>query len=233
MSSFRRVSVLLGLVLSLVLVALPLSRSVQADWLVNGDFEDGNTGFSSDYRYSVPPASGPIYEAEYTVWTDPNEVHSKWVSFGDHTTGNGNMLLVNGSRDADDVVWRQKFTFSEGITYEFSAWATGVYPSTPAVLDFKVAGMPLGTLELTETVPDWRRFSATFTAVTSGIGEFAIRDLSTAAIGNDFALDDISLVIVIPEPATPVLLSFLGMCILLRRRRCNQKMCYSCENLAS
>ena len=153
MLPFSRVLAVVGAVSLLVLVALPLSNRAQADWLVNGDFEDGNTGFSSDYRYCDPPGAGTVYEAEYTVWTDPNEVHSKWTSFGDHTTGNGNMLLVNGSRDADDVVWRQKFTFSEGITYAFSAWATGVYPSTPAVLDFEVAGMPLGTLELTETVP--------------------------------------------------------------------------------
>lgn len=221
MFPFHRMLVVAASVCLLVLFALSLPNPARADWITNGDFEDGNTGFSSDYTYSAPPGSENIVEGEYTVWTDPNEVHSKWISFGDHTTGDGKMLLANGADDSDTVVWRQEFPFTAGIMYEFSLWATGVHPSVPAVLDISVAGMPLGTLELTQTVPDWRRFSATFSAITSGPGDFVIRDLTTYPIGNDFALDDISLVIIVPEPAMPLLLSLLGLCSLLRRRRCN------------
>ncbi len=218
MVPFPRALIVVGVIFFLA-PASPLSpRPAVADWIVNGDFEDGNTGFSSDYAYVVPPGAENILEGQYTVWTNPKEVHSKWTSMGDHTTGHGKMLLANGAGDSAAAVWRQEFPFSEGIIYEFSAWATSVYPTSPATLAFEVAGMPLGTLELTQTVPDWRRFSATFTAVTSGPGEFVIRDLSTVRVGNDFALDDISLVI-IPEPTTAFLLFLLGTSVLLGWRR--------------
>lgn len=218
MVPFRRILVVVGFTLLLASASLLSPSPSVADWIVNGDFEDGNTGFSSDYAYVVPPGSENILEGQYTVWTNPKEVHSKWTSMGDHTTGHGKMLLANGAGDSAAAVWRQEFPFSEGITYEFSAWATGVYPAVPATLAFEVAGMPLGTLQLTQAVPGWRRFSATFTAVTSGPGDFVIRDLSTAAVGNDFALDDISLVI-IPEPTTAFLLLLLGASVSLRWRR--------------
>ena len=196
------------------LVVLVGAIESQGALINNGDFELGNTGFTSDYTYVTPT----VGLAQYYVSTNPQAVHPSWYSFGDHTTGTGMMLIVNGGDDAGLRVWIQEVTLTAGDTYEFSAWGTSVYPVAPGNLIFEIGGTSLGTLELTSTVPDWKEFSTTFTASTSGPSELvAIRDLETAYSGNDFALDDISLELVqqqspaIPEPATIVIWSLLGL----------------------
>ncbi|MEO5905270.1 MAG: hypothetical protein ABIQ11_00990, partial [Saprospiraceae bacterium] len=59
--------------------------------VINGDFQLGNTGFSSDYTY-YPDIPGQqdelIQEGTYTVIDDPNLVHSCFISCNDHTDGN-------------------------------------------------------------------------------------------------------------------------------------------------
>src|SRR5687768_7173776 len=86
------------------IAALGLAGSAGAVNLVtNGNFEAGNTGFGSDYTFDVTPFG----QAEYTVDDDPNDGHSSFTSFGDHTSGTGLMMVVNGSDDAGDRVWFQ------------------------------------------------------------------------------------------------------------------------------
>src|SRR5262249_4207848 len=64
--------------------------------IANGDFEGGNTGFTSQYTYS-PGDIGPA--GSYDVVDNP--AHSRPhdtnpVSYADHTTGRGLMLAANG-----------------------------------------------------------------------------------------------------------------------------------------
>ncbi|MBN2074457.1 MAG: hypothetical protein JW762_02790 [Dehalococcoidales bacterium] len=86
--------------------------------IVNGDFEAGNTGFTTEYTYLNPSNTGTWTlgpEYMYTVSTDPSLYHSAWTSFGDHTTGSGQMMIVNGtwedtSPGYDAIVWEQEVT---------------------------------------------------------------------------------------------------------------------------
>lgn len=216
---FPRVYMGAALVSVLAAVGLFSAGHAEADLIVNGDFHGGNTGFSSDYIYTPPPTPENMVEGRYTVSTDPTDVHSKWDSIGDHTTGTGMMLIANGATNSTTVVWREDVTLTAGVTYDLSAWATSVYSTLPANLIFEIDGTSLGTLQLTDTVPDWQQFKAGFTASTNGPAQLAIRDLVTIQVGNDFALDDISLTI-IPEPTTSLLLwSLLGVLVLFRWRR--------------
>lgn len=211
-----RITVVLACIGLAIVVAFPAQGSI----LVNGDFESGNMGFQSDYAYHAGVAPPNLDLAQYTVNSNPHNVHQAWVSFGDHTTGHGQMLLVNGAMDATKVVWSEAVTLIAGATYRFSAWATGVYYAAPGDLNFSVNGTQLGTLSLSSTVPDWKQFTSTFVATASAVKVAAVRDLQTAYNGNDFAMDDISLVmisdpssVVIPEPATVVIWSLLGCCV--------------------
>ncbi len=111
---------ILALVLALSL-ALPMAGVVGAvpgNLINNGDFEAGNTGFTTEYTYLDPSVTGgwtlgPEYM--YTVSTNPSLYHSAWSSFGDHTSGSGNMMIVNGTWDDyspgyNAVVWAQEVT---------------------------------------------------------------------------------------------------------------------------
>src|SRR5688500_7721593 len=72
--------------------------------IYNGDFELGNKGFLMDYTFSP----GDIRrEGTYDLSTDPRRSHEAAASYGDHTSGAGLMMVVNGATKPDQVVWSQ------------------------------------------------------------------------------------------------------------------------------
>ncbi len=210
--------------------ALALPCSGFANLIVNGDFQSGNSDFTSAYNYIAPAGQGSLYpEGAYTVDTNPNNVHNLWASFGDHTSGTGNMMIVNGA-GSPVTVWNGTLSSAlvTGQTYKFSAWVANSYPPpavegtipvAAALLQFSVGGIgQIGSSYTATGVGVWHQFSATFVAGTTPI---SVLDLVTTAGGNDFALDDISLVAV-PEPTTMVagalLLVALGVSTLRSAR---------------
>lgn len=65
--------------------------------VVNGDFEAGDTGFTTGYAYGTSPAIGGILwdESTYAITTNPNLVHSSFFTCSDvGTTGPGNMIWL-------------------------------------------------------------------------------------------------------------------------------------------
>ena len=213
---------------------LTVSQAWAQNLVNNGDFGAGNTGFTSDYIYAgvagtLSPTSGNSNtlwdEGTYSVGTDPFSFHSSWTSFGDHTTGTGNMLIVNGA-ESPVTVWQGTLSspLVVGQTYEFSAWVANLYPPpggsgtipiNPAQLQFSVGGSTIGSMYTAPGVGVWSEFTATFVA---GIEPIAVLDLQTAPNGNDFAMDDISIKVV-PEPGTLALFAGSGLLALFGWRR--------------
>lgn len=78
--------------------------------IVNGDFEAGNTGFNTDYRFSP----GSIFDFhEYAITTNPRLVPNQATAFGDHTSGSGLMMAVNGPLSPTVLtVWSQTVALS-------------------------------------------------------------------------------------------------------------------------
>ena len=72
--------------------------------IINGDFSQGNTGFTTDYRYRSTNLKPPGY---YTVSTNPYLAYDGFDSCADHTTLNGEMMIVNGSEESGWTVWLQ------------------------------------------------------------------------------------------------------------------------------
>lgn len=70
----------------------------------NGDFESGNSNFSSNYTYS-PGNLWP--EGVYDVLADPSTAHSNFAACNDHTSGGGQMMAVNGNAVPNQNVWCQ------------------------------------------------------------------------------------------------------------------------------
>ena len=65
---------------------------------------------------------------------------------GDHTSGTGNMLLVNGSPTPDENVWKETVTVTPNTNYAFSTWIQALYPPNPAQLQFSINGKRLRNL---------------------------------------------------------------------------------------
>jgi hypothetical protein len=136
----------------------------------NGSFEQGDVAFDTDFNYnqggalndrdyfvgtsvdicssqvvSVSPATSDSPTASYSLKT--NYIPNTFCSCGDHTTGGGNMQIVNHfnnhSRGYDHLVknvWSNSTSIAvePNTTYKFSAW----------VLDFSEGGIINSKLSL-------------------------------------------------------------------------------------
>lgn len=192
-----------------------------ANLITNGDFEAGNTGFSTDLGFSP----GDITPAGvYDILPDPATAHPSADSYGDHTTGGGNMMAVNGSTSAGDLVWGQTVIVDPATTYDFAAWISSWVSASPAELAFTVNGSTIGTLSAPATTGSWVLAFATWTSGASTSADIEIRNSNTAFSGNDFGLDDLFFgnpifSSPVPEPVTPALVSVALAAVGLSRRR--------------
>ena len=192
--------------------------------VVNGDFSDGNTGFTSSYRYVAPKDRALMPEAVYTVAADPRSVHPYWVSLPKDNP----MLIVNGATRAGAAVWQEAVATVAGQAYSFTASAMDVccnkaHPGTyaPSELLFEISSDDFATfhtLANIDTAPpgDAGQFqTATATFIATGEMEIRVVDALTGRVGNDFALDDIG-VFALPDqpghsPGLPIATVPLGV----------------------
>jgi hypothetical protein len=206
-------------------------RPVQAGLLVNGDFENGNTGFSSDYTYSNATF---ITEGEYGVdtSTSSHNGYGDWALSHDHSTGNGFMMLVNGGPDSSARVWYETVAVQANTNYLFSFWGATMNTTSDSqsTLQVEVNGTAAGgTLLLPMNSPDnggaWLQSAVAWNSGLNTTATFAILDTNTDGGWDDFAVDDIQLTAV-PEPSSWMSLVSLacvvGTAFAIRRtkRRC-------------
>jgi hypothetical protein len=193
--------------------------------IANGDFSSGNTGFGSAYSYDQTNcwAAGSI-----AVVTSPLDCHPLWASFGDHTTGTGQMMVINGSMTAGTVVWSDDVSVAANTNYFFSAWIASNYALNPAQLIFSINGIALGPMFPASSITGtWQQFFVPWNSGGSSSASIALVNQNLEYGGNDFALDDLSLttsgppLTANPEPASVILLAtgLLGAGARLRKRR--------------
>ncbi len=197
----------LGRTLAVITALLLLNRPAAAELIVNGDFEAGNVGFTSAYTFSPSPGNinGP---ATYVIQTiNPTGLGN----FGDHTTGSGLYMAVNGATTANTVVWSQTVAVNSNTSYTFSAWAANMFRVNPANLDFQFNGTSVGTFTTPVDVGKWSQFVGSWNSGSATSLTISIIDNNLNFSGNDFALDDISLngglgtTEIAPEPSTLIL----------------------------
>jgi len=173
--------------------AVPANGPAGQNLVVNGDFEAGDIGFTSEYELDAQLASGGQYRMGTTSRDYPGDAVG-----GDHTTGHGLMMVVNGATSRI-AVWEQTVQVAPNTSYTLSAWAAswGIQETSPAQLQFQINGSPVGVLIMPSTVAAdslWQSFSAAWNSGANSSATIRIVDLIVESDGNDFCLDDISLV---------------------------------------
>jgi hypothetical protein len=87
----------------IVAISLP---SASANLIINGDFESGNTGFSSDYSFRVGPSADV---GEYTIVSNLGQFHTGIAGLGSLSGygGSGLYYAANGATSTAQSPWYQ------------------------------------------------------------------------------------------------------------------------------
>ncbi len=166
--------------------------------IVNGDFSQGVSSFTSDYTHATAANGacispwGPLgCEGTFDVLTNPQIGHTSFAACSDQS-GDGNMLVVNGAGMPNQRVWCQNVTVNPGSDYIFSAWVTSVVAASPAILQFRINGTLLGnTFSPTGAVCNWSEHTADWSAGGTSAAQICLINQNTTLGGNDFAVDNI------------------------------------------
>ena len=212
--------------------------TASANLVVNGDFQAGNTGFTTAYSAAGIGAA----EGTYSIVSNPFPSNPSATSYFDHTfgTSDGLMMAVNGATTPSQLVWGEAFSgLTIGQQYVFSLWLSSWFaaPNLPnATLDIRIGGVSRAIFFAPTVAGIWERRSFSWTATSSSIAFAAIFDTELAVFPNDFALDDIGMVAFgdpapdelghpspVPEPSTYMAgavaaLMFVTQAIRLRRK---------------
>ena len=154
----------------------------------NGDFEQGNSGFTSAYTYSTN-----LYpESTYSVGDYAGDFHPDFVGTGHG--GTGNFMVINGATSPNTNIWTEQITVSPDTYYAFSTWVCTVSPAGDAArLQFSINGSQIGEVfSAPSFTGEWLQFYELWYSGTSTSATITILNQNTVGSGNDFGLDDIS-----------------------------------------
>jgi len=164
------------------------SETVGPNLISNSEFSQGNTGFTSDYTYT----NSNNTEGQYWVGTNPIPWNPFMSNCNDHSSGTGNMMMINGSPAAKIKVWSQSISVTPNTNYNFSVWISSLHVANPANLHFSINNADLGNnITAGSSTCQWKQFSSTWNSGNNTSAVISIVNNNTIVDGNDFALDDI------------------------------------------
>lgn len=213
-----------------MMAALPATAQ-NADLVTNGDFEAGNTGFSSTYHYNGNADSNAN---PASLYTPPGAYYVQ--TGGDHTTGAGTWIdfdTANAATD-DDYYWSETFNVVANSDYALSYWVRSVNggnaPAPFARVNNQLVQGPVGVGS-----GDWTQLTATWNSGAATTATLTLGNADHQYSYNDLGVDDISFTGpaaagadpgAVPEPATWAMMIMGAGAIgsTMRRRKLNTRV---------
>ena len=182
--------------------------------MYNGHFEFGGPGVGFNvngqgYSFITPPYLGSTQPGDFAVTSNPYPLNTTFfLPFGDHTSGQGNMLVVDGVTIGGGQSFWQAGNNGGGICgltvgglYEFSYWLRSASSTVTGIntqADIKATFNNASNIQvLTPTLAPlpaagWQAYVIQFEPTNSCVN-ISLYDNNISATGNDFAIDDIAL----------------------------------------
>ncbi len=180
------------------------------DLVTNGDFNQRNTSFYSDYAYvnsfavgGYSTGTGLYPEGKYAVVPNRNDsnvtkFHPAFKGVG-HNRGNAAgenddfYMAINGSSTQGQIVWQQTVEVLPGTSYNFTTWIASINLGNLSRLRFKINNDVLGNqIVAPNTLNTWNQFFTTWNSGSNTTATISIINDNLILSGNDFGLDDIS-----------------------------------------
>jgi hypothetical protein len=179
----------------------------------NGDFQDGNRVFSSDYLYGGSSSSAVATAGYYSVWKSPYQVNAALRNMYDHTTNSssdGMMLIANVDSIANRKIWKKKIDVVPNTRYKLSAWFIAPVRTGDAVsLDFAINEQAQGKnilpplfSQTTSKKENWLQESCYWHSGTRTSVEIAIITNAGNTSGSCICIDDIEFMPYLPVTDT-------------------------------
>jgi Domain of unknown function DUF11/Bacterial Ig domain/GEVED domain len=201
----------------------PAATTTPPNYITNGDFEQGNVGFSYDYNYipvSASACQSDAYTGSVSVMTTADcLIHARnvyWSTESDHTTLGtvpGNYLFVNAGTNANpanQTAWSQTVTgLIPSKQYKFCYYAHDAVMNWNVGVTFPAAKTNIDGITTQTITPfpyltnnsdaNWVQYCSTYTADADGASKLEIINTNVNPAyanlhANDFVIDDISLV---------------------------------------
>ena len=156
--------------------------------VVNGNFDQGNYGFTSEYIYS----NNLWNEGTYNVDYDASLHHTDFIGHGHN---GGNFMIVNGATNPGANVWTEVISVTPNKYYAFSTWVCTLagQANEVALLQFSINGVQIGDVfSAPPYINTWLQFYELWYSGNSTTATITILNQNTVGSGNDFGLDDIS-----------------------------------------
>jgi gliding motility-associated-like protein len=172
------------------------NNNVIPSLITNGDFSNGNTGFTTDYTF-IPTSLGTS-RGLYGINSNPEIWAPTFMKpCDDHSPGIGNMMIVDGSTvNTNNVgttkLWCQTVPVVAGEDYIFDYYTTSLTSGDPARFEVEINSVSIGKNSLTYNLCNWVESSFSWNSGTKTTAEICIYDRNASEGGNDFGIDDIS-----------------------------------------
>jgi gliding motility-associated-like protein len=165
--------------------------------IVNGDFEQGNSGFSTGYIYTTT-STGSFgilsQEGRYTITSSPSLAHNNFTSCTDHTPNPGNQMMVVNGASTPTNVWCQTVNVTPNTDYYFGTWvSSALTDANVAQLQFSINNTTIGAVfSPPSTGCTWTQFYQVWNSGANTTAQICILNQNTNVSGNDFMIDDIT-----------------------------------------
>ena len=158
----------------------------RANLFQNADFSLGDEGFISEYEANSTRPGG------YIIGTLGTELFAEAESCVDHTSRDGNMMMVKVSNSVNSAIWCQEVAVQSNRDYHFSAYATRFRNDDPPVIEVTINNQLLSSRTLGSFACSWQNIYGSWTSQSHTQATICIR-VSDDDIGTSthLALDDI------------------------------------------
>lgn len=173
----------------LELFIFPTFLTSEENLLTNGDFSDGDTGFTSDLNSDCMCNTD-----SYCVGT---QMVDKCNNFGPFNfeefidPGVGQFMIVDGPTVPNRDIWCNTVQFEPNDDYVFTFRAREFAGGPNPILELTVGGTAIGTATIGNT-GDWEQFNFSFTNSQGAISlDVCLTQTNNGSLGYDYGLDDL------------------------------------------
>ncbi len=139
-------------------------------------------------------------------WTGPNGFTASTQNITGLSIGQYSVTVTDGACGVTGTatvtttksIWTQTISVVSGSQYDFQMYAQNVVANSPGVFKIYIGNQNLGSFSSTG-LNNWTVFNSSYTATYSGIAEIKIVNTNLSSGGNDYGIDDISLIEACPS----------------------------------